>query len=67
MTSLRGLMTEKRIGIKTITEFEAFPEDFRTGQDSADIIYLVQCEVLRMRENIQYNIYFQDKQAPIPY
>jgi hypothetical protein len=60
-------MTEKKIGIKTITEFEDFPEVFRSGLDSAGILYLVQCEVRWMRKNLQYKSYFQDNQAPIPY
>jgi hypothetical protein len=67
MTALRGLVTDKGIEIKTIIEFEDFPEVFRTGQDSADVLYLVQCEVRRMIKSLQYKSYFQDNQAPIPY
>jgi hypothetical protein len=67
MTDLRGLMADKGIGIKTIIEFEDFPEIFRTGRESADVLYLVQCEVRRMRKILQYKSYFQHNQSPIPY
>jgi hypothetical protein len=67
MTALRGLMTEKKIGIKTITEFEDFTEVLGSGLESVDILYFLQCKVRRMRKNLQYKIYFQDNQAPIHY
>jgi hypothetical protein len=51
MTALRGPMADKGIGIKIIIQFEEFPEIFGTGRDSADILYLVQCEVHRMRKS----------------
>jgi hypothetical protein len=67
MTALRGIMADRGIEIKTILQFEDFPEIFRMGQDSADVLYLVQCEIRRMRKSLQHKNYYQDNQAPIPY
>jgi hypothetical protein len=45
--------------MKTITDTEDFPGVFRSGQESFDIIYLMQCEVRRMRKTFITKVIFK--------
>jgi hypothetical protein len=67
MNALGGIMEDKGIGIEIIVQFEDFPQIFPTGRDSANGIYVVQCEVCRMSKSVQYKSYYQHNKSPIPY